>query len=250
MFLGRIEIMAYADNISRLSRLTAILLKLQSRPFVAVEQLAKQFEVSKRTIYRDLRALEEAGVPIMKDEQRGFGLVDGYMIPPVMFTESEANALIFGEKLIYKTKDESLIAEFGKAIEKIKSVLDNSEKEKVDFLAERTIIGKNWQDERTSNYLSLIQQALTNFTVLKMVYTKAEATKSTERAVEPFAIYHNTAENWVLIAWCRLRKEFRNFRLDRIDQLHQMAEKFEPHQLSMEEYVEIQRKKHFNEPAT
>ena len=242
--------MAYSDNISRLSRLTAILLKLQSSRFVAVNELADHFEVSNRTIYRDLRALEQAGVPILKDEQKGFALVDGYMIPPVMFTEAEANALIFGEKLICKTKDQSLIAAFNKAIEKIRSVLHNSEKEKIDLLAKRTIIGKNWEDERSSNYLSLIQQALTNFQVIRMKYKKAASSNPTEREVEPFAIYHNTSEDWVLIAWCRHRKDFRNFRLDRIEQLYQMQEKFAPHQITLSEYVEIQRKKHFNEPAT
>ncbi len=239
--------MAYSDNISRLSRLTAILLKLQSKPSVSVLQLVGQFGVSKRTIYRDLTALEQAGVPIVPIEGKGFSLMEGYNIPPVMFTESEANALIFGEKMIATTKDESLIREFNKAIDKIKSVLRSSEKEKADFLANRTIIGKNWQEERTSTYLSDIQKALTHFKVLKIEYQKEGASQSTSREVEPFAIYHNTAENWVLIAWCRLRKDFRNFRLDRIQQLHFQPEKFSPHQMTLKEYVGIQRKKHFNE---
>lgn len=227
--------------------MTAILLKLQSKPYVSVKQLVGQFGVSKRTIYRDLTALEEAGVPIVPIEGKGFSLMEGYNIPPVMFTESEANALIFGEKMIAKTKDESLIQEFSKAIDKIKSVLRSSEKEKADFLANRTIIGKNWQEERTSTYLSDIQKALTHFKVLKIEYQKEGASQSTSREVEPFAIYHNTAENWVLIAWCRLRKAFRNFRLDRIQQMHFQPEKFSPHEMTLEEYVEIQRKKHFNE---
>ncbi len=240
--------MAYSDNISRLSRLTSILLKLQSKSFVVVSQLATEFDVSKRTIYRDLTSLEQAGIPIVAAEGKGYSLLSGYNIPPVMFTESEANALIFGEKLIAKTKDKSLIAEFNNAIDKIKSVLRNSEKEKVEFLSKRTIIGKNWQEERTSNHLSIIQKTLTNFQVLKIEYKKEESAKSTERKVEPFAIYHNTAENWVLIAWCRMRKDFRNFRLDRIQSLIELSESFTPHKMTLAEYVEIQRKKHFKEP--
>ena len=113
--------MAYSDNISRLSRLTSILLKLQSKSFVSVEQLAEVYGVSKRTIYRDLGALEQAGVPLVAIEGKGYSIMEGYNIPPVMFTESEANALIFGEKLIAKTKDESLIQAFNKAVDKIKS---------------------------------------------------------------------------------------------------------------------------------
>lgn len=237
--------MAYSDNISRLSRLTSILLKLQAKSFVSVNQLAEAYEVSKRTIYRDLSSLEQAGVPVVAIEGKGYSIMEGYNIPPVMFTESEANALIFGEKLIAKTKDESLIHEFNSAVDKIKSVLRNSEKIKADFLAKRTIIGKNWQEERTSNHLSQIQKALTNFQVLKIDYNKEGDLNSTTREVEPFAIYHNTAENWVLIAWCRLREEFRNFRVDRIQKLTGQFEKFTPHKMTLEEYVEIQRKKHF-----
>ncbi len=239
--------MAYSDNISRLSRLTSILIKLQSRPFVAVPKLAEQFKVSKRTIYRDLSSLEQAGIPIVAIEGKGFSLMEGFNIPPVMFTEAEANALIFGEKLIAKTKDASLIAEFKKASDKIRSVLKNSDKEKVDFLAYRTIIGKNWKNERTSSFLSDIQKALTNFTVLKMEYLKENDTQCSKRKVEPFAIYHNTVEEWVLIAWCRLRKEFRNFRIDRIKRLDVLSEQFTPHKITMEEFVEFQRKKHFKE---
>jgi predicted DNA-binding transcriptional regulator YafY len=241
--------MAYSDNISRLSRLTAILLKLQSKPLVAVDKLAEQFEVSKRTIYRDLDSLEKAGVPIIAVEGKGYSLMQGYNIPPVMFTESEANALIFGEKMIAKTKDESLINEFNKATDKIKSVLRSTEKEKADFLANRTIIGKNWKEERTSNYLSDIQKALTNFQVINIEYKK-ENEDTSKREVEPFAIYHNTSENWVLIAWCRLREEFRSFRIDRIQKLTYQLEKFIPHKMTLDEYVEIQRQKHFNEQVT
>ncbi|MFK8038370.1 MAG: helix-turn-helix transcriptional regulator [Crocinitomicaceae bacterium] len=242
--------MAYSDNISRLSRLTSILLQLQSKSFVKVSQLADQFKVSKRTIYRDLAALEQAGIPILQQENKGFSLMADYNIPPVMFTETEANALIFGEKLIAKTKDESLINEFNSAIDKIKSVLNNNDKEKIELLSDRTIIGKNWHDERTSNHLSDVQKALTNFQVVQLNYLKAEALKPTIREVEPFAIYHNTSENWVLIAWCRLRSEFRNFRIDRIQKLVCLSESFTPHKLTLEEYVEILREKHFNKTVT
>ncbi len=242
--------MAYTDNLSRLPRLTAILLKLQAQSAVSVLRLAEHFGVSKRTIYRDLAALEQAGVPIVSIEGKGYGLMEGYRLPPISFTEEEANALIFGEQLIAKTKDSSLIQAFNQATDKIKSVLRHSEKEKADFLASRTIIGKNWQEERSSSYLSDIQKALTNFQVLEIDYQKSENHQPSHRKVEPFAIYHNSSEEWVLIAWCRLREDFRNFRVDRIQHLVCLAETFAPHQLTLEEYVEIQRKKHFNEPVT
>lgn len=237
--------MAYKDNISRLSRLTAILLKLQSSSVVSVPALSEHFNVSKRTIYRDLESLEEAGVPIIQVEGKGYSIMSGYNLPPVMFSESEANAIILGKKIMDKTKDESLIKEFNKAVDKIKSVLKNQEREKADFLAERTIIGKNWKEEKTSNHLPEIQKALTNFDLLRIEYAKEGTKKPTSREIEAFAIYHNTLENWVLVAWCRLRKEFRNFRLDRILKLKKLNQKFEPHKLTLAEFIEIQRKKHF-----
>lgn len=238
------------DKIPRLSRLTAILLKLQSSPFVTVRELSEQFGVSLRTIYRDLAALEQSGVPLAAIEGKGFSLVEGYKIPPVMFTETEANALIIAEKFIAKTKDASLISEFGKAIDKIKSVLPKEDRLKSHFLSQRTIIGKNWENERTSAFLSDIQKALTNLTLLQITYLKKEDTEATERIVEPFAIYLNTSEHWILIAWCRLRSDFRTFRIDRIQKLQLLKERFEPHEWSLEEYVEMQRVRHANRSVT
>lgn len=238
--------MAYSDNISRLSRLTAILIKLQSSSFTTVKQLSETFDISARTIYRDLSSLEAAGIPIVSVEGKGYSILEGYYVPPVMFTESEASAIIFAEKLIEKTKDTSLISEFNKAIEKIKSVLRFSEKEKADFLAKRIIIGKNWEEERSSSNLSDVQKALTNFEVLEITYLKKDAKKASHRKIEPFAIYFNTSENWVVIAWCQLTNEFRSFRLDRIKKLEKPAENFEPHSMTIEEYGEIQRKEYEN----
>lgn len=235
------------EKIPRLSRLTAILLKLQSKPYVSVHELAAHFQVSKRTIYRDILALEASGVPIVSEENRGFSLVQGYSVPPVMFTEGEANALVVAEKMIEKTKDKSLIADFNSAIDKIKSVLRHPEKEKSDLLGERIIIGKNWAYERNSSFLSTIQSALTNFQLVRIAYLKEGDTTPVTRLIEPFAIYHNPAEQWVAIAWCRLRSDFRNFRIDRIARLETLPEKFTPHKITLEEYVEIQRKKHFGE---
>lgn len=242
--------MAYTNNISRLSRLTAIHLKLQSNLYVSVTQLSKEFHISKRTVYRDLLALEQANVPIVAVEGKGYTLMDGYKIPPVMFTETEANALIFAQKMMEKTKDESLINEFNKAVDKVKAVLRSEEKSKADFLANRTFIGKNWQNKKTSNFLSVVQRGLTNFNVLKITYKKETDLEPIPRDIEPFAIYHSFSEDWIVVAWCRLRNEFRNFRIDRIKTMVSLPEKFTPHQMTMEEYGEIQRKKYVDEKGS
>ena len=85
------------NDVKRLSRLTAILIQLQTKRLLTATQLADKFSVSIRTIYRDIRALEQAGVPIITEDGKGYTLMEGYRVPPVMFTEAQANALITAE---------------------------------------------------------------------------------------------------------------------------------------------------------
>ncbi|MDR6565096.1 putative DNA-binding transcriptional regulator YafY [Chitinophaga ginsengisegetis] len=199
-------------------------------------ELAGKFSVSNRTIYRDIKALEQAGVPILTEEGRGYTLMEGYRIPPVMFTENQANALILAEQLVLKNKDASFVKDYSEAIEKIKAVLRHNVKDKANLLAERTQFDQNINRERNSNNLSDLQFALTNFYVTKIEYAN-EANKVTSRLIEPFALL-STQENWLLVAWCRLRSEFRYFRLDRIKRLETLAEKFTPHKMTLQEYFD------------
>ncbi len=220
----------------RLSRLTAILTQLQTKRLLTATGLAEKFNVSVRTIYRDIKALEQAGVPILTEDGKGYTLMDGYRIPPVMFSESQANALILAEQLVLKNKDISFIRDYTEAIDKIKAVLRQSEKDKANLLADRTRFEQNLNRERNSNDISKIQSALTSFYLINIDYTN-EQNKTTSRTIEPFALV-STTENWLLIAWCRLRKEFRFFRLDRIMKLEILTEKFEQHKMTLQEYFD------------
>ena len=100
----------------RLARLTAIITQLQSKRLVTARDMAEQPGVSIRTIYRDIRTLEQSGIPIMTEEGKGYSLVEGYKLPPVMFTEAEANALITAEQLIRSNQDRSLAEQYHSAI--------------------------------------------------------------------------------------------------------------------------------------
>jgi predicted DNA-binding transcriptional regulator YafY len=220
----------------RISRLTAILTQLQSRQLLTAKYFAAKFSVSVRTIYRDIRALEQAGVPILTEEGKGYSLMEHYRLPPVMFTEGEANALITAEQLVLKNKDASFIKEYSEAVAKIKAVLKQNVKEKANLLAERVQFRQNIVNGITSNHLSTLQYALTNFFLTEINYTN-EDNNNTTRIIEPFALI-NTQENWLLLAWCRLRNEFRFFRLDRIEKLEIHAENFEPHKMTLQEYFE------------
>lgn len=236
-------------NTKRLSRLTAILTQLQTKRLLTASQLAEKFLISKRTIYRDIKALEQAGVPILTEEGKGYSLMEGYRIPPVMFTESEANALITAEQLILKNKDAFFVKEYSEAIDKIRSVLRNTTKDKANLLSDRTVFRQNADNDRTSNYLSTLQLALTNFNLVKIRYHSPDTNQTTERTIEPFALY-STQENWLLIAFCLLRKDFRAFRLDRIQNLNTLNEQFEPHKMTLQEYFEICKEKYLSQPLT
>ncbi len=225
------------DDTKRLSRLTAILIQLQTKRLITATTLADKFNVSIRTIYRDIRALEQSGVPIVTEDGKGYSLMEGYKIPPVTFTESEANALITGEQFILTNKDTSFVRDFTEAISKVKSVLRQSTKDNVNLLYDRIAISQNNGSDVTSHHLSDLQLALTNFNLAKIEYQKADTDEITNRTVEPFALL-STQGNWLLLAWCRLRKEFRLFRLDRIKNLQIQTEKFEPHKMTLKQYFD------------
>jgi predicted DNA-binding transcriptional regulator YafY len=228
----------------RLARLTAILTQLQSKRLVTATQLADRHQVSIRTIYRDIRTLEKSGIPIITEEGKGYSIMEGYHLPPVLFTEDEANALITIEQLAIKNKDESLSKNVSSAVEKIKSILRYSQKGNADLLADRIFFGENRSEEKTSKNLMQIQSAIIHFQVLKIEY-KSSQNKETERFIEPFAIY-NTNGNFLLIAFCRLRNDYRNFRIDYIQKLIPQNENFEPHDMTMPRYFEeyIKNQKH------
>lgn len=220
----------------RIARLTAIITQLQTKRVVTAKYLADKHQVSTRTIYRDIRTLEKSGIPILTEEGKGFSLVDGYHLPPVLFTEDEANAFITAEQLILKSKDQSFADNYASGVEKIKSVLKDSQKERVDLLADRIYFGENRKEEKSSDNLMEIQAAITSFQLLEIEYLSS-ANKSTKRQIEPFAFYNNKG-NWLLVAFCRLRNEFRAFRIDYIQELTPLSERFSPHNMTIKEYFE------------
>ncbi len=226
--------MEYTE-VNRLSRLTAMLIQFQTKRIITATELSQKFQVSKRTIYRDVKALEQAGVPILTEEGKGYTLMEGYKIPPVMFTEKQANALILAEQLVLNSKDASFVKDYSEAIDKIKSILKYSIKDKANLLTDRTQYNEVKNQVKNSDNLSDLQNALTNYNLVRIDYTNKENTVTT-RLIEPFAIINST--NWYLVAWCRLRNEFRFFRPDRIQKMEILSENFEPHNMTLQEYFD------------
>jgi len=220
----------------RLSRLTAIITQLQSKRLITAKQLAERHNVSIRTIYRDIRTLEKSGIPIVTEEGKGYSIMEGYHLPPVLFTENEANALITVEQMVLNNKDQSLSENVSSALEKIKSILKYSQKGNIDLLTDRIYFGGSQNVEKSSNNLMQIQSAIVHFKVLKIDYNSSK-NKRTVRNIEPFAIYSING-NFLLIAYCKLRKDFRAFRIDFIETLVLLEETFTPHNMTMQKYFE------------
>lgn len=221
---------------TRLSRLTEIITQLQAKKIVTASYLAEKHGVSVRTIYRDIRALENSGIPIVTEEGKGYAIMEGYHLPPIVFTEEEANALITIEQMVLKNKDASLSKNVSSAVEKIRAILRYSQKGNADLLANRIYFGGNFKEEKTSSNLMQIQSAIIHFRVLQIKYNSSKE-ELTVRDIEPFAIYSING-NFLLIAFCRLRNDFRNFRIDFIEKVFETNHFFEAHNITMQEYFE------------
>jgi len=211
------------------------LIHLQSKRLLTAKHIADKFDISIRTVYRDIRALEQAGVPIVTEEGKGYRLLEGYRLPPVMFTEEEANALITGAKIISRNKDLSLVENYNAAITKIKAILNYDDRDKADLLANRVAFLQNFPKTTTSNYLSTIQIAITHFKLIKKRYPSLSKKEITNRVIEPQALYH-AHENWIAIGWCHLRNAYREFRLDQIQMIELQDKQFAPRTFDLMAY--------------
>ncbi|WP_342645991.1 YafY family protein [Mucilaginibacter sp. CSA2-8R] len=203
---------------NRIDRIAAILIQLQSRRITKAQLIADRFSISLRTVYRDIRTLEEAGVPIIGEAGAGYSLADGYRLPPISFTLDEATAFITAEKLVEKLTDQDNSSSFKSAMYKIRAVLRNTDK---DYL---TGIDENIEVLRARflpklpeqiNPMQIILKAIAIRRVIGLNYFSYYRQTHTERCVEPVGVFY-LDNYWHLIGWCRLQKDYRDFRFDRM----------------------------------
>lgn len=213
---------------NRIDRLHAILVTLQSRRVVRAEDLAMKFEVSLRTVYRDIRALEEGGVPICAEAGIGYYIMKGYHLPPVMFTKDEARSLLMAGKILEKNSDASVSEHFQGALTKVRAVLNDEIKEELEDLEEHIVVNPfGWsQPTVTENpVLLLIKSALSSQYTIKFDYYANTTGEYTQREVAPLGlVFYN--EKWHLIAYCQLRKDYRDFRTDRMSKVLISTERY------------------------
>lgn len=209
---------------NRVDRLFGIVTLLQSRKYVAGEQIAEKFDISVRTVYRDIKAIGEAGIPVSFNPNKGYFIVPGYFTPPVSFTLEEANSLLLSQTLIGGFGDKEVQEHFSSALTKVRSVLRQVEKEKVDILDQSIRMQLPARLSPEYSYLSDIQIAISNQQQIELTYGNLKGEDS-KRVVEPIGLVFY-AFSWHLIAYCHLRKEYRDFKLLRIKELKLTASEF------------------------
>jgi predicted DNA-binding transcriptional regulator YafY len=202
---------------NRIDRLLGMLTLLQAKKFVPAEKLADKYRISVRTVYRDIKSLNEQGFPVGFQPQKGYFIMQGFFLPPVAFSTEEANALLLMNALVQGFADKSIQTHYTSALHKIQSVLRNSQKEKTDNLSQNI----KWQMPacfaHDFEYLAVIQNAISAKTLLQIEY-KGNNNETSKRQVEPIGLIFY-ALNWHLIAWCQMRNDYRDFRVSRIMQL-------------------------------
>ncbi len=226
---------------NRIDRISAILIQLQSKPVIRATEIAERFGISIRTVYRDIRALEEAGIPIGSESGVGYFLAEGFHLPPVMFTKKEAYSLLLAEKLIEKMADSSAGEHYKSAMYKIRSVLKDHEKSDLEKLENFIDIARykpKPQHDFPDNFMSDLQEAIVNNRILNIEYMSLWKNQVTNREIEPLGIVYY-GSNWHLISFCLLRNDYRDFRFDRIKTLCDTGKRYQKKkQKSIREFYE------------
>lgn len=200
---------------NRLDRISALLVLLQSRPVVKSAEMAERFGVSLRTIYRDMRTLSEAGVPICGNAGVGYALIEGYRLPSLMFTKEEAMAFLTAEKMIEQLTDSVNSSYFRQGMDKIRAALRAVDKKYLQDMDDTIAVYRSRNlGKSLPNLLQMILSSINDKLVIEIDYTNVDG-KGTKRMLEAVGITYSHP-NWYLSAWCYLRKEYRLFRLDRI----------------------------------
>lgn len=220
------------------------LLLLQTRSVIRAEDIAAHFEISLRTVYRDVSALSEIGVPVVAEAGVGYSLMKGYLLPPIMFSEEEAAALGMAALALSKSSDPSLDAVTQSALLKVRAALPQRQRERLDRVEQSVAFG--WNADRNAARecvarLVDLQRCLAESRALRIDYRSGGRGETTTREVEPLGLVHYL-EHWHLIAWCRVREDYRDFRLDRIQKVEVLEERVAPRVgFDLQEYLNCQR---------
>jgi predicted DNA-binding transcriptional regulator YafY len=207
----------------RADRLFQIIQLLRRRrTATTAEQIAERLSVSVRTVYRDIRDLAAAGTPIDGEAGVGYRLQPGYDLPPLMFDVQEIQALVLGARIVRQFHDPALTRASEAILAKVAAVVP---KELAHLLTETPLfVPKLPHEARAAETLETTREAIRARRKLRLLYASGKG-EHTARVVRPLGVFF-WGRFWTLAAWCELRSDFRNFRLDRAQQSTVLDETF------------------------
>lgn len=197
----------------RADRLFQIVQYLRGGRLVTAAQLADRLEVSERTIYRDIADLIGTGVPVEGEAGVGYVMRAGYDLPPLMFTQDEIVALVAGARLIRAWGGLQMAAAAEEALVKINAVLPDAARDRSDRVQIHAMHFGAMPDVVRA-LLDRVEAAINTRRVLDIAYAD-ESGDTSQRRLRPLGLFF-WGKVWTLVAWCELRNDFRNFRVDRI----------------------------------
>lgn len=206
-----------------------LLLLLQSKQKWNVNELAKYFGVSRRTIFRDLNTFSEMEVPVTWDAENGYGMMRGYTIPPIMFTPKEISTIVVGLSFV-KTQIDNTLVEDARAVEaKISNILPNDDlRHFMNSIGSKTIVDpfkRFGTEKRKGGDWFTIGNAIAKYHQLEFVYLTPEKKSDDKRKIDPYLLVYYT-DHWTMIGYCHSRKDIRSFRLDRMKEVELLPETF------------------------
>ena len=208
----------------RADRLFEIVQLLQSRRFMTAERLADALEVSPRTIYRDMRDLMATGVPIEGEAGVGYTLHRKFDMPPLMFDSEEIQALLLGARIVQSWADPDLADAAKRALIKVEAVLPEQLR---PHISEATLFAPKIPDRNpAAANLGILRGAIDQSAKVRFGYTRLDG-EGSARTVRPLGLFF-WGTVWSLAAWCEMREDFRNFRVDRMARLAALPETFAP----------------------
>ena len=218
----------------KLDKLLQIILVLQnSKRRITAQEISEKLEINVRTVYRYIQTLNYAGVPIEAIPGMGYKLMEGNNLAPIILTEQEAAALLMGSEFVIKKADFSYKKDVSSAFEKIKAVLKKETLEYIDKIGKSTIVERDKFTDK--NLIARIQKAIAETKIIKLNYYSLK-NEITERAIEPMGLFYDNG-SWRIIAFCKLRNGFREFRLNRINSVRFTNRGFVKRKFSLEDFV-------------
>ncbi len=212
-------------------RMKLILMLQESRRRLTVDELAEEFGVSRRTIFRDFNVLSEINVPVTWDKYSGYGVMDGYKIPPLMFTSKELATIMVGLNFVKSQVDKSLVEDASGVELKIKNTLPKELKDFMESLDNRTVVDPflhfGTEKKQGGNWY-LISSAISQKKKISYSYTAKSDGKKTDREIDPYLLVFYR-DHWNVIGFSHKRGAIRNFVLDRMENVKILDEKYAQH---------------------